>query len=497
MLSPIPHSRPVVLDVPAGSSAGMAVQNPLSSDTCPAPRRTRRDRNPYADPVVREHLQARLDANGCRLDARQWQIVRMRAGLHDGHLYRFDELASLLHVTHNRVRQVHKAALATLATTPDLGPYPQAPAPALGIAPTGGPSAIVAVARGGDHDVVGRERERAALLAQVTRMGDRLGQLRASWLATLESGHTREAYSRDLNQFLDYCVEHDLDPLGMRVPQFNMFTTWLRLQTGNRGRPYSKRTRARKVAAISSFYHHLIEAEAVDRHPVSKKARPKIKRTPVDKVVSRDDTLALIRDAETGHRTLGPHCAALAVELLFTMGLRVTEVCDLDIDQLAQSIGSDGHAYWAITLTVKGGKEHIRAIPEDVVQRRLLPYLAQRPRPATVEDGPALLLTLAGRRLSRHQVAWLLSRPYRAGKLPRNVTPHFGRHTFNRRAEESGVRIEARSRALGHESIVTTQNYGQVADDIVNDPSHVVAATLYATGQPDDTIPHEGPDHDR
>jgi site-specific recombinase XerD len=415
----------------------------------------------------------------------------MRAGLHDGHLYRFDEMSAIFRVTHERLRQIAKAALVALATSPDLGPFvpddiddPPLPLPANSVA--------LSPAVAGHGSALTRAQARATLFARPTPSGDSLGQLRASWLGTLESAATREAYSRDLNQFLDYCIEHDLDPLAIRVPQFNMFTTWLRLQNGQRGHPYSKRTRARKIAAVSSFYHHLIEVEAVDRHPVTKKARPKIKKTPPNKVITREDTLALIQDAETGHRTLGSRCATLVIELLFTMGIRVSEVCGLDIDQLTQTIGDDGRTYWTITFTAKGDKEKVRAIPEDVVHRRLMPYLAQRPRPATMHDGPALLLTLDGHRLDRRQIAELLARAHRRGLTARRVTPHFGRHTFNRRAWEKRVPIEVRSHALGHESIVTTFGYGQVSDDIVNDPSHLVAAALYDEPASDSAPAREG-----
>lgn len=442
-------------------------------------RRTRRDRNPYTDPQARAALETLLAANGRRLSPQQWRVLRMRAALHDDHFYRFDEMSSLYGVTHERLRQVVKAALAALATSPELGPFVPDDAADLSVPSPGSPGDALSPVVIDSSRALTAEQARAVLLARPTRSGDRLGQLRASWLGTLESIHTREAYSRDLNQFLDYCLEHDLDPLGIRVPQFNMFATWLRLQPGRRGHPYSKKTRARKIAAVSSFYHHLIEVEAVDRHPVTRKARPKIKTTPPDKVISLDDTRALIQDAETGHRTLGTRCATLVVELLFTMGLRVSEVCDLDIDHLSQTKGSDGNTYWTITFTAKGDKEHVRPVPDDVVRRRLLPYLAHRPRPATLTDGPGLLLTLSGRRLQRHQIAGLLARAHRRGAVERRVTPHFGRHTFNRVAEERDVRIELRSHALGHESIVTTQGYGRVRNDIVNDPSHVVAAALY------------------
>jgi integrase/recombinase XerC len=202
----------------------------------------------------------------------------------------------------------------------------------------------------------------------------------------------------------------------------------------------------------------------------------KLKATPPDNALSVEDTLALVNDAATGHRTLGPLCAALVVELLFTMGLRVSEICNLDVDQLSW-VERDGRAYRSIAFIGKGEKEHVRGIPLELDVERLTPYLNQRPEPATLEDGPALLLTVDGRRLGRHQVARLLARSARR-VLGRKVTPHFGRHTFNRRCEEAGISVEDRRDAMGHASVVTTEGYGRTRKDVVNDPSHTVAAVL-------------------
>lgn len=432
----------------------------------------------FSGPEGHDDLRARLVANGRRLNSRQLQTLLLRSGLADGRVHTFAEIGVRFGVTHNRIRQIEKAALAALRQRPDLGPYrtdPDEPDLATQLAASSGRGELVALVPPDAPLTVAQAR--TVLLSRIAPSGDSLRQLLASWLATVESAHSRAAYLRDVSQYLDFCVEQDLDPLAVRVPQFNMFTVWLRMQTTRVGTNYTSSTQNRKISAVSSFYRHLHDAEAVDRNPVTRGARPRYSRAVEDKVLTRDETIALVQDAAAGHPTLGGDCAALVVELLFSMGLRVSEICGLDLDQLSW-IERDGHRYRALTFIGKGNKQHVRGIPDSVDVNRLAPYLQRRPRPASLADAPALLLTLDGRRLNRHQVTRLLRRAVRRGVIGRNISPHFGRHTFNRRAEEAGVQIEARQRALGHASVSTTQGYGQARNDVVNDPSHIVAAVM-------------------
>lgn len=340
------------------------------------------------------------------------------------------------------------------------------------------------------HDVLLREHGRAVILAQHTRNGYRLDQLKASWLSTLDSPASQEAYLRDLHKYLDYCLDHDLDPLTLGIPEFNLYVTWLKVQTTRYGKPYSPATIVRKIDVVASFYNHLVDTDAVDRSPVRKKGRPRHKRRRVDKALTLVEADAVIQDSKTGHRTLGALCAELIVELDFTMGIRVSEICNLDLDQLSW-VEENGRRYRGINFVGKGGDEHVRGIPAQLDERLLTPYLAQRPEPASLEHASALLLTLNGKRINRFQVNRLLERAHRRGVTTKKVTPHWGRHTFNRTAEEADFSLQERQRALGHSSAMTTQGYGDARNSIVGDPSHEIARRLYAARN-HDTRDHTG-----
>lgn len=461
--------------------------------------------NQFFDDTNRTRLEQQLHANGRRLTAREIELLRLRAGIADGHYHSCTQLARRYDITLTRVRQIEKRALKKLEQLPFLGPPgghdplteepaalrdtdldPERPGVIGEVIPLISPGTALTPAQA-----------RTVLLARLTRTGDRLRKLMASWLATTESPHTRAAYLRDVSQYFDYCIEHDMDPLAVRIQDFNGYREYLAQYTKPDGAPYALSTRARKIAVISSFYRHMVDVDAMDRSPVT--SRFQHKNDPPDKALTVEETLAVFADAETGHQTLGPLCAALVVELLFTMGLRVTEVCNLEIDQLAW-VERGGRRTRGITFIGKRNKKHHRGIPPELDESRLVPYLAQRPRPASGKDALALLLTLDGRRLNRKQIYKLVQRVYCRGQIDRKVTPHWGRHTFKVRAEEQGRTLEQIQLALGHESIVTTQRYSRARLSIANDPSHSVAVLYAARGQSPTAAPSphpQGGNHDQ
>lgn len=440
--------------------------------------------NQFFDDTVRAHLDLRLRANGRRLTDREVELLRLRAGLADDHFHTCPALAERYGISLTRVRQIEKRALEKLDDQPDLGPPGH---DLFGGEPTALGDVDLEPERPG---VIGQlvplatfgagltpAQARTVLLAREARTGDRLRDLMASWLATTESPHTRAAYLRDISQYFDFCVQHDCDPLAVRIQDFTRYREHLAQFVKPNGLPYARSTRVRKIAVISSFYRHMVTVDAMDRSPVTHRFSDK--GDPPDKALTVEETRALFTDAETGHQTLGARCASLVVELLFTMGLRVSEVCNLDIDKL-HWVENAGRRYRSITFIAKGDKKRTRSIPAQVDTNRLIPYLAQRPRPADGKDALALLLTLDGRRLTRKQIYKLVRRAHVRGLIERDVSPHWGRHTFKVRAVEAGLPLEQVQVALGHESIVTTQRYGQARLSVVNDPSHFVAAGLYA-----------------
>lgn len=451
-------------------------------------------KNVFFDEANRTRLQERLDANGQRLSPRDAEVLMLRAGLLDDRHHSYDEIAERFDLSHNRIRQIEKTALATLDQQPDQGPFVNRPL----LDEQRGWPANTSFAGEPDRPIgqliplitpgvpLTLMQARTLLITRYARTGDRVSELIESWLATKRL-NTQTAYRNDVALYLDYCIERDLDPLDVRIQDFTPYREWLLQQTNPDGTLYSKATRKRKIDTISSLYRFLADVDAIDRSPVTSDARIKHKPPRRDKTLTRLQVDAIVADAATGHRTIDTRCVLLVIKLLFGMGMRVSEVCDLEIDQLTSVLDDTGEVVRGITFTVKGGEEETRGIPRDIDCDYLTPYLAERPTPATPADAAALLLDRHGRRLCRHQLFRLVQRAYKRGLIDKKATPHFARHTFNDRAIEAGVEPERRQRALGHKSLTTTQGYGQQRNTITNDPAHEVARLLATAPTPPHT----------
>nr|WP_228047325.1 tyrosine-type recombinase/integrase [Saccharopolyspora sp. HNM0983] len=327
------------------------------------------------------------------------------------------------------------------------------------------------------------------LLAEQTRTGHTVRALIASWLGSFtDSRDTRTAYARDLHEYVAWCAARDLDPLAVRLPEVQMYAAELaRARNPRTGRAFAATTRARKLAAVSSFYTYLVRAGTIDANPARDAARPRYDRghSPTTSVSAGQASAMLGSSRDYRHRTLGPEAVALVMVLLVDLGVRVSELCAADLADLAQRDGLH-----VLTVRMKGGKVRTRPVPEPV-RPVLEAYLAARPAAA---DERALLVTRQGVRINRHQVHRLVQNvAARAGvAMPQRITPHSMRHAFNTIAREHGAALEDRRDALGHSSAAITQLYDHVALSLTRDPAHLVAGATSA----EQTEEHDDRSHD-
>lgn len=324
-------------------------------------------------------------------------------------------------------------------------------------------------------DLATAPRTIPAILATPTRTGHTLGALIAAWLGeACDSDATRDAYERDLKEYLTWCTRRRLDPMAVKLPEITMYGVELAATPSARtGKLLAPRSRARKLSAVSSWYSYLVRAGVLDANPAKDAKRPRYDRQHSPTSSVDQDQAKAMKDAtqDTGRQRLSPSCVALTLTLLIDLGIRVSEACGANLADLGQRDGMR-----TIVVRMKGGKVRTRPIPAQVGPL-LDAYLASRPTPATGHED-ALLVTTAGQRVSRHQVFRLVQRMAKlAGVLvPKRITPHAMRHTFNTIARKRGAALEDRRDALGHSSAAITQLYDHVAQSLDGDPAHLVAA---------------------
>lgn len=146
------------------------------------------------------------------------------------------------------------------------------------------------------------------------------------------------------------------------------------------------------------------------------------------------------------------------LELLYATGARITELINLDLDDLIDPT--------LVRLFGKGSKERIVPVG-GFAQRALQAYLV-RTRPLLVSQGrgtPALFLNQRGGRLSRQSAWQIITDAAQVAKLPGEISPHTLRHSFATHLLEGGADVRVVQELLGHSSVATTQIYTLVTVD--------------------------------
>jgi site-specific recombinase XerD len=313
--------------------------------------------------------------------------------------------------------------------------------------------------------------------AAVDRRGE-LGVFTEAWLANRRlSEHTRAAYRHDVAAYLDWCAGCGLDPFGASFVQVNTYARQLE------ARPVAATTVARHLCALSSWYEFARRLGAIDGNPVSGADRPRVGRdhsATVGLAGSEVDALLAAAQADHGREQVRNH-AVIAV--LADLGLRVSEVVGLDVDDLGYERG-----HRSLRFVGKGGRPRRRALTPSGTAA-IEAYLASRASAAGCAPealtGP-LFVTASGARLDRHAVFRLVRRLAAQAGIPAapRLSPHSLRHAFATSARDEGVPLEDVQDAMGHADPRTTRRYDRDRHNLDRDPSYAIWAARARRGSP-------------
>lgn len=291
------------------------------------------------------------------------------------------------------------------------------------------------------------------------------------------SPHTREAYRRDVNQWLAWCEERGLEPLRVRFTDVN---AWGRaLEGGDGGRPLAATTVARKMSAVSSWYAFLVKLEVLAANPAAAADRPEVDRDYSATVsFGREDAQKMMLVARRGDPWIGPVSHVLA-SWLVEMGTRATETCLITVADL----GFDrGHRIVQMRF-MKGGRQRRRTVPP-TLSALLDEYLAWRVASEQVgevaELEGALFVNGYGNSLTRKDIYRFVRRLAKEAGLENagKVSPHSFRHAWNEMARGRGAPLEDRQEAMGHRDPRTTRRYDRAGAALERDPSLLVAMAV-------------------
>jgi integrase/recombinase XerC len=207
---------------------------------------------------------------------------------------------------------------------------------------------------------------------------------------------------------------------------------------------------ARRTASVRSYFTFLTRHGAVESNPLAGLSAPKPHKK-LPELVIREQLDELL-DADWGDDPVALRDRAIC-ELLYGAGLRVSELCGLDLDDLDDAAG-------VISVFGKGSKE--RMVPLHRTAFRSLQSWRDAGRESFVTSespGSAVFFNRRGKRLTPRDVRRVLAQ--RVGKG--HIHPHALRHTYATHLLEGGADLRVVQELLGHESLTTTQIYTHVS----------------------------------
>ncbi len=215
----------------------------------------------------------------------------------------------------------------------------------------------------------------------------------------------------------------------------------------------SARSIARKLSAIKSFHHYLVTEKLCDENIFISISQPKVTNAlPV--VLNQEEIMRLI-DAAKGELNVLDIRNLAMVELAYGSGLRVSELINLRV--------SDLHLNNSLVKIIgKGSKERIVPLGENAVFA-IRKYLVES-RPMIHPEGKdTLFVNRSGQKLSRVGFYKIIQKLALVAKIDKSISPHTLRHSFATHLLENGADLRAVQELLGHEDIMTTENYTHIS----------------------------------
>jgi len=264
------------------------------------------------------------------------------------------------------------------------------------------------------------------------------------------SAHTLESYGLDLRQFLQF-----LEGEGINSPEVVNHLLLRRYLAYLKQKALARSSIARKIACVRTFFKFLCKQGYLSENPLLELVSPRReKRLPEFMYPKEINALLTMPDLST---ELGIRDQAI-LELLYSSGLRLSEVVNLKLEDLDLSRGY-------LRVMGKGSKE--RVVPLGGVANRILVRYLKEVRPNLLKKADPnfksennVFLNYQGTRLSGRSIQRLVVKYLKKlGYLKKKITPHTFRHTFATHLLENGADLRVVQELLGHVDLSTTQIY--------------------------------------
>ena len=258
--------------------------------------------------------------------------------------------------------------------------------------------------------------------------------------------YTVKNYEEDLN---DYKLFLNKESINIKQTDYKFIRNYL---TSMFNKKYSKKTIARHISTLRTFYKYLIRENIVKNNPMTLISNPKMdKKLPNFLYYEELEILLNIPDKST---VLGLRDAFI-LELLYSTGIRVSELIDIKLDDINQVDKK-------ILILGKGNKERY-VLYGNYLKELLKLYLDSRK--IIVKNNNNLIINKFGNPITDRGIRLIIENIIKKGELDYHVSPHTLRHTFATHLLENGADLKTVQELLGHESLSTTQIYTHVTNE--------------------------------
>ena len=272
------------------------------------------------------------------------------------------------------------------------------------------------------------------------------------------SPHTCRCYRKDLEGFEDFLESSGMylnASGGVEIEKADRMA--IRKYMSSLHRKNKKSSIARKISTLRSFYKYLNREQVITSNPAKSVSTPKVEKT-LPTTLTVDEAFRLMespksipeKSSEVSRENRLRDRAIL--ELLYSSGLRVSELVGLNLDQLNSDLG-------IVRVMGKGRKERIVPVGAKALEA-LMGYLEER---GVSRGEDPIFINSFGGRLTTRSVGRLIKKYTRHSGIFRKVSPHSLRHTFATHLLDAGADIREIQEMLGHSSLSTTQRYTHVS----------------------------------
>lgn len=263
------------------------------------------------------------------------------------------------------------------------------------------------------------------------------------------ANNTIISYERDLKDYLGFIKKNYNIRDFERIEKKHVDNYIQSLSRKN----ISAKSITRKISSIHSFHHYMLSENIVTSDVVEKIKKPVTKKN-LPTVLNIKEIEDMIDVIKSGRKPLDVRNRAL-VELAYGSGLRVSELLELKIADLHLNMG-------LVKITGKGNKERIVPLGEESVIA-IRNYLVNARGKLNPKQKEIVFINRLGGKLSRIGFYKIIQNLADAAGIRKKISPHTLRHSFATHLLENGASLRSVQELLGHEDIMTTENYTHVS----------------------------------